>query len=259
MKRYMALGAALAALGAGGAALGQSAAAGGAAAAQLDGGLSLSPALFVKNAQPGSLGTMLVANRSAAALTVTVTPRPWVQSANGRVSANRRGNLPGVSVSEPTFTLAPGAEKQVGVTLDAAPAGGSLYGAVEVVGIPADIASRQGVVLGYRLIGTIRVLPDQPRVSLVPASRAKITKRTRTAVLEVRNAGNVLDPVTGSARVRSSRGTRNLSVDSVRVLPGNKIAVPLGSRLARGSYVATVRLSQQGKTRVNVTRRFTIR
>ena len=44
MKRYMALGAVLAALGAGGAALGQMAAAGGVAAQQRTGGLSMMPA-----------------------------------------------------------------------------------------------------------------------------------------------------------------------------------------------------------------------
>jgi hypothetical protein len=59
--------------------------------------------------------------------------------------------------------------------------------------------------------------------------------------------------------VRSSRGTQSLSVDSLRVLPGKTINVPLGSRLPRGSYVATVRLSQKGKRLVNVTRRFKIK
>jgi hypothetical protein len=257
MKRYVALGAALAALGAGGAALVQSAAAGGAAAAQTDGGLSVSPAMFEKGAQPGALGTMLVANRSATPLTVTVTPRPWLQSVSGKVSANRRGQLPGVSVSEPTFTLAPGAEKAVAVNLNAVPAAGMLYGALEVIGLPADVATRQGVVLGYRLIGTIRVLPSQPRISLAPARKARVTKGT--AVLPVRNTGNTIDPVTGSARVRSSRGTRSLSLNTVRILPGKSINVPLGARLPRGSYAATVRLSQKGKRVVNVTRRFTVK
>ena len=87
MKRYMALGAVLLALGAGGAALGQKAAAGGAAAAQADGGLSLMPAVVEHGPQPGPLDQITVANRSAAPMTVTVTPRPWVQADLGQGSA----------------------------------------------------------------------------------------------------------------------------------------------------------------------------
>src|SRR5688572_28307593 len=139
MKRYMALGAVLVALGAGGAALGQKAAAGGAAAAQNDGGLSVQPAIVEHDTRPGPLGTYTVANRSAAPLTVTVTPRPWVQSTAGNVSVNRRATLPGVSVSESTFTLAPGASRDLVATLTSSPAAGSLYGALEIVGLPADV------------------------------------------------------------------------------------------------------------------------
>src|SRR3712207_3805216 len=66
MKRGMALGAVLLAV-AGGTAIGHKAAAGGKVAAkQGDGGLSLMPATIeVKNAQPGALAEVTVANRSA--------------------------------------------------------------------------------------------------------------------------------------------------------------------------------------------------
>ena len=101
MNRNMAaLGAVLLALGAGGAALSRDAAAGGAAAKQNDGGLSISPALIEHNAQAGTLATMTVANRSAAPLAVTVTPRPLTQNAAGKVSPNRSKTLAGVSVSQ---------------------------------------------------------------------------------------------------------------------------------------------------------------
>ena len=70
------------------------AAAGGAAAKQTDGGLSVSPAVIEHNAQPGALATMTVANRSAAPLAITVTPRPWVQDAAGKVSPNRKRRWP---------------------------------------------------------------------------------------------------------------------------------------------------------------------
>ena len=97
MKRYMALGAVLAALGAGGTALGQMAV-GSAARQDTAGGLSMMPATIEHNAQPGALAAMTVANRSTTPLEVTVTARPWVQAASGKVSPNRRATLPGVSV-----------------------------------------------------------------------------------------------------------------------------------------------------------------
>ena len=108
MKRYVALGAVLTALGAAGTAAVQGAAAGGSAAQAKDGGLSVMPALIEHSAQPGELATMTVANRSAAPLDVTVTPRPWVQSVTGKVSPNRRSTLSGVTVSQSKFTLAAG-------------------------------------------------------------------------------------------------------------------------------------------------------
>src|SRR4051812_14250793 len=175
MKRYMALGAVLMALGAGGAALGQKAAAGGAAAKQSEGGLSLSSVVLVHDARPGPLGEVTVANRSAAPLTVTVTPRQWTQSAAGKVSPNRRSTLSGINVTQSTFTLAPGGEQKVGVSLASAPGAGSLYGALEVVGLPTDVAKRKGLVLGYRVVGAIRISPLAPRLSLV-AGKPKAAK-----------------------------------------------------------------------------------
>jgi hypothetical protein len=256
MKRYMALGAVVAALGAGAAALGQVAAAGGAAAKQGDGGLSVFPALVERGATPGPLGPYTVANRSSTPLTVTVAARPWVQSAAGKVSVNRRATLPGVSVGEPTFTLAPGAERQVNVTLVAPPAGGALYGGLEVVGLPADVARRKGVVLCYRLVGTIRILPSTPTLRLV-AGNAKVSKGA--AVIPVRNTGNTIDQVTGSVSLRGARGSRNRSITAVRILPGKQVNVALGSGLARGSYRATLRLNQAGKRALTVTKRFRVR
>ena len=200
MKRVMALGAAVLALGAGAAAFGHKAAAGGAAAAQADGGLSVSPATIEAAARPGALRPMTVANRSATPLTVTVTPRPWVQAATGKVSPNRRATLPGVSVSQSSFTLAPGAEQQVGVNLNSVPGAGVLYGALEVVGLPTDVAKRKGLVLGYRVVGAIRILPSAPKLSIT--ARA-IKAGKGTAVLPIKNAGNTLDAVSGSCRSRT--------------------------------------------------------
>jgi hypothetical protein len=256
MKRYVALGAVLTALGAGGTALVQGATAGGSAAQTQDGGLSVMPALIEHNAQPGELATLTVANRSAAALDVTVTPRPWVQAATGKVSPNRRSTLPGVSVSQTKFTLKPGAETQVTATLSSAPSAGYLYGAMEVVGVPADAATRKGVVLGYRLVGSLRVLPAAPK-TLLTAANAKASGST--AVIPVKYGGNTLDPVTGSVKVKGAAGTKNLTVAAVKILPGKTVNLPAGTKLAKGSYTATVTLSQRGKRALNVTKKFKVK
>ena len=80
MRRWIVMAAAPAALLAGGVAL----AAGHQTshAAQTAGGLAISPAILTHAAQPGSLGTLTVTNRSSAPLSVTVTPRQWTESAS---------------------------------------------------------------------------------------------------------------------------------------------------------------------------------
>ena len=256
MKRVMALGAAVLALGAGAGAFGHKATAGGAAAArQADGGLSVSPAVIEAPARPGGLATVKVANRSATALDITVTARPWVQSATGKVSPNRRGKLAGVSFPGPTFTLAAGAERDIPVSLGSAPANG-LYGSVEVVGLPADIAERKGLVLGYRVISALRVLPNAPKAAI---SAGKIKAGKGTAVLPVKNTGNTLDAVSGSISVKDSRGTRNLTVSPVKILPGKTVNVPLGTKLQKGSARAKVTLNQKGKRALSLTKKFTVK
>ena len=256
MKRYVALGAVLTALGAGGAALVQGAAAGRSAAQTNAGGLSVMPAVIEHNAQPGQLAALTVANRSAAALAVTVTPRPWAQAVTGKVSPNRRATLPGVSVSQTQFTLQPGAETQVTATLNSAPPAGYLYGAMEVVGVPTDAATRRGVVLGYRLVGALRVLPAARKLQLT-AAKAKTSGST--AVIPVKNSGNTLDPVTGSVKVKGARGTKQLTVAAVKILPGKTVNLPAGTKLAEGSYTATVTLNQRGKKALAVTKKFRVK
>ena len=258
MKRSMALGAAVLALGAGGAGLVQKAAAGGAAATrQTQGGLSVSPAVIeVQNAHTGALATMTIANRSAEPLSVTVTPRPWLQAVTGKVSPNRGKALAGVTVSEGSFTLASGAEKQVVANLNALPAGGALYGAMEIVGLPTDVAKRKGLVLGYRVVGALRLLPALPKSALT----AKSIKASKgTAVLPVKNAGNTVDAVTGNVSVKTAAGTKNLTVQAVKILPGATVNIPLGTKLIKGTATAKVTLNQRGKRALQLTKKFRVK
>ena len=194
--------------------------------AQTSGGLAVSPA-HDRARQPaaGAANVVTVANNSREALTVSVKARPWTQSSSGLASPNRRRSLSGVTVSDDSFTLAAGAKRDVTVTLGGAPAGGSLYGALEVVGLPRTAATRKGVVTGYRLIGALRYNPATPTYALTGAA-AKVSKGT--IVLPVRSTGNTAEPVTGTVRVRGPLGTRQGSIKATRILPGKRVSLPLG-------------------------------
>lgn len=255
MKRVTALGAAVLALGAGAAAYGNKATAGG-AAAQAEGGLAVIPGTIeVKAGTTGPLGTMKIANRSAAPLTVTVTPRQWTQDAAGKVAPNRRSTLGGVSIGEASFTLAAGAEKDVPVNVASAPANG-LYGAVEVVGLPADVKTRKGLVLGYRVVAPFRLAPATPKTGI---SAGKIKPGKGTALLPIKSTGNTLDAVSGTVSVKDSRGTRNLTIAPVKILPGKTVNIPLGTKLQKGSATAKVTLKQKGKTALSLSKKFTVK
>src|SRR5215203_1975963 len=116
--------------------------------AQATGGLSVIPAKIERQAAVGAANVVSVANNSNEALTVAVKARPWTQSSSGLVSPNRRSELGAVSVSDGSFTLAPGAKKDLTVTLRSTQSGGSAYGVLEVIGLPGDLARRKGVVPG---------------------------------------------------------------------------------------------------------------
>jgi hypothetical protein len=252
MRRWIAVAAAPALLFAGAAAL----AAPHAKAPADAGGLSITPAVIEESpAHAGTLGTVTVTNRSTQTLTVSVAPRQWNQAVTGTVSAKRSGGLAGVSVDKPSFTLAPQGAQNVTVTA-AAPAAGYEYGALEVIGIPSDAAKRSGVVVGYRLVGTLRMLPAKKRYSLVAGT---VKRDGKAIVVPVTNGGNTLDPVSGQVQVKGARGTLNDSVGNVKILPGKKVDIALAKSLRPGSYSATLTLKQAGTKLLTVKRKFVVR
>jgi hypothetical protein len=230
-------------------------------AAQATGGLSASPVMIERNTEVGAVNTIKIGNKSAKALTVTVNARPWTQSSSGLVSPKRSSTLGGVEVSEKEFTLAPGKDKDVTVTLKSAPTGGYLYGAVEIVGLPADVDTRKGVVAGYRILGSLRYNSTAPTYDLkVGATKVSGKGANKTLTLAVRNAGNTISPVTGTVKLKGPTGTKNASVKATRILPGKSIALGLlsGNSLSAGSYTATVTLTQN-KQKTTVTKKITVR
>jgi hypothetical protein len=225
-----------------------------AGAAALPGGLVVQNGLIEKAAATGAAQTVTIENRSDGALTVAVTPRPWIQSSSGVVSPNRRSTLRDVGVSENAFTLKSGETKNVVVTLKT---GTPQYGALEVVGLPADIAKRKGIVAGYRIVGALRYKAATSTYALKVGS-AKIKADMLT--LSLKSSGNTADAVTGSVRLKGPLGTRQTSIKATRLLPGKTIALPVISTksLTKGSYTATVSL-KQGTFKTSVTKKISVK
>jgi hypothetical protein len=212
------------------------------------GGLSVTPAHIERPAVVGQVGSIVLTNTTGGALKITVTPRPWVQSSSGAVTPDRHADLRKlITVSMRSFPLAPGASQSVTLTLTHAPPGGSLYGSVEAIGVPVDEAKHKGVVVGYRLITNLRLLPSSGATRLklgVTAPRVQ----AGTVVLPVRNAGNTLDPISGSAKVSSSLGASTVTIAPQRIVPGATVLMPLTpvKGLPNGRYTVAYTLAQAG-------------
>jgi hypothetical protein len=239
-------------------------------AAAADGGLAMyntvqpgavDPLPIEHTAQAGAKDTFTIENRWSKALSIKVTPRPWTQSGSGAVSPNRRSTLGGIGVSEAAFTLAPGAKKDITVTLNSVPATGYLYGALEVVGLPPRAEKAKGIVTGYRLVDAIRYTAPTATYGLKTGA-AKIAGKgaKQTLTLSVRNTGNTVAPVTGTIKIKGALGTKNGTVKATRILPGKSIALGLASvsSLRAGSYTATVTLIQN-KRKTTLTKNIRVR
>ena len=221
------------------------------------GGLALSPSILEHVARPGPVGTMTLANTTATALQVTVTPRPWLQSASGRVSPDRAHQLAGVTVADPSFELAAGAQRTIALSLLRTPPGGSLYGNVDVVGMPAGAKQRNGVVVAFRLVSSLRLNPVAPKHRLTIGD-PRVSGRA--LAVAVRNAGNTVDPVSGTLRLSGALGGRSTTIAATRILPGAIVRVGAGSAkgLPKGAYTATVTLLQGGRRVASAKRRLRI-
>lgn len=236
------------------------------AAASAAGGLSMTPPIIEKQAATGSMGAVAVTNSSSQPMRVTVTPRPWVQSRNGAVTPNRKRNLlREIRPSALSFTLAAGARRAVDLRVLRVPAGGSRYASLEVVGRPPASKQKQsGIRAVYRLVGSLRLNPSPQRRKLrlqAGGVRRVGTGSRRALVAAVRNAGNTIDPVTGTARITGPGGARNVAIPARRILPGALVDVSLGSArgLRAGTYRARISLFQAGRPVSTATRTFRIR
>ena len=165
-------------------------------------------------------------------------------------------SLGGVSVSAPSFTLAPGEERDLTVNVASIPAAGSLYGALEVVGLPTDVATRKGVVLGYRVVSAIRLNPAAPKPARQRGHDQAGQGHGHAAGQEHRQharRGRASGP---RSRTRAARAT---SAPTIKILPGKTINFPLGTKLQKGSATAKITLRQKSKTVLTSTKKFKVK
>lgn len=234
----------------------------GAPAAAAAGGLTIEPAILQKTAVRGSVGSLTVVNSTPRSMRIAVTPRPWIQRGDGMTVPDVRRRLAGVRVTSGSFTLLPGQRRSIGVRLTGTPAARSLYGNIEVIGVPAR-QSRRGVAVRYRLISALRLDPPRSARRLgVAVGRVGLTGRgaARRLLVAVRNRGNTIAPVGGSVRIVGATGSLRSTVAATRILPGRTVALPAhAGRLPAGRYVARIALSQSGRQVANVRRGFVVR
>jgi hypothetical protein len=225
-------------------------------------GVSVTPAILETTARRGASASATVTNASGRKLRFTVRARPWRQARSGTVAANRRRTLGTVSLGATSFTLSNGASRTVSIRLNRVPSRRSEYGALDVVGKPTR--RRRGINVAYNLISSLRFNPTSGARRLrLSAGRARVTGSgsNRALVLQVRNRGNTVDPVGGSADVSGAGGGRSAAIKSMRILPGKRVNLRVISLrgLARGRYTASVTLAQSGRNMISVTRSFRIR
>jgi hypothetical protein len=216
------------------------------------GGMSISPGIVEHVANRGGVGSIKISNTAGTSMAVRVTLRPWLQARSGEVSPNRAATLGQVGVSPSSFTLGPGATRAVSLSLSRTPTQRSIYGAVEVTGLPSGRVSR-ALKIAYRLISSLRL--DSPKNGQVFRAQPgglveQGSARHGTLLLAVRNTGNTIAPIGGTVSVSGQGRSLRATAGTKAIVPGQTVNVPLvellGS-LPAGRYTVTVGLTQGGR------------
>ena len=185
---------------------------------------------------------------------MTVNARQWTQARTGSRVPNRRGSLGGV-LDARAFELAPGARKELKVTLNSVPSSGSCTARSRSSACRRTSHKRKGVVTGYRLVNALRYGPATPHVGRYQGRRGEGVGKGRALTLAVRNTGNTLDPVSGSV-LKSALGTKgSVKADAHPARQERPLTLMSGNALKAGPYTATISLRQG--TRRTVTKKIT--
>lgn len=224
------------------------------------GGLSVSPGILEGTARPGGVGAVEISNTSRRSMRVAFAVRPWLQARNGMVAPNRRRTLGRVRPNRRSFLLRAGDTRTVLLALAGHPKRRSLYGAIEVTGIPKRRRGK-GVRVGYRLVSSLRLKPPAQAGRFRARARrlyVRGTARRGALFLAVKNNGNTIVPIGGRVRVSGRGVTLSGIVEPKTVLPGATVNLRLArlrGTLHRGRYKIAVRLTQGGRKLTTVRRR----
>ena len=192
---------------------------------------------------------MIVTNTTSHPVRVTLRARPWVQALDGTVAPDPHRTLTRlVRPSPSTFTVAANSRRTVTLTLRRHPSSGSLYGALDLTGVPQGARLPNGITPHYRLIGSLRLDPLQRRIGVRPGTIEVTGRPGRNAiVLPLRNLGNTVEPITGSVVLIGAGATRTTILHAVRIVPRRLVNVTLGT------YRGLLRGQRAGRYKVAVT------
>jgi hypothetical protein len=218
------------------------------ARAAANGGVSLRPDTVEHVAKKGRAGFVTIKNTTNGTLKMRVTVRPWSQNRfSGNVAPNYRANLtPYVKASRMSFRLRAHRSKRMSIRVRRTPPHGSLYAALEVFGKQVHKKARNGIIPQYRIVGRVRLNPKHRR----PAARIGTANligrgKGRTLILQVRNTGNTLDAVSGTANITGPM-TKTVNLTPATIVPGQTVFVKAlnVSRMKRGFYHVQFNLTQ---------------
>ena len=122
--------------------------------------------------------------------------------------------------------------------------------------MPTDAAKRKGVVLGYRLVGAIRIIPAAPKY---PITAGNVKASRATAVIPIKNGGNTIDAGLGSVKVKGAAGTKNLRSRPCRSCPASRSTCRPARSSPRAPTPPRVALTQRGKKALSVTKKFKVK
>jgi hypothetical protein len=235
-----------------------------AAAADHPGGVSISPGIFEHLATRGSLGVVQVSNTTRGSMSVRVALRPWLQARSGEVSPNRRATLNAVGLAPSSFTLGAGATQAIRVSLSHTPTQRSLYGGLEMIALPSGRV-KQGVSVAYRVVSSMRLDPPKGEQRFHATAGGLVEQGAighGTLLLPVRNTGNTIAPIGGSALISGFGHSLRSTAREKAIVPGQTVNVPLAElprSLPRGLYTVSVRLSEGGHGIGTLTRTIRLR
>jgi hypothetical protein len=215
------------------------------------GGVSITPAVLEQTARRGTVGRFTVKNTTRDTLWVTVVVRPWIQNrTTAAVALNKNASLtPYVRASPQSFDLKPGS-RTVRLNMRRVTASGSLYGGFQVFAKQKRRRAQNGIIPQWDLVGRLRLNPARKRPNLRVGNTDVVGRGDgRTLILAVRNIGNTLDPVGGTARITGPTG-RTSNITPAAVVPGQVVYLKGGSMrgMRGGNYRVDWTVTHGGRT-----------